>query len=112
MASNSLPLPESSSAGRGKHSQAPISVAKEFESVFASMMLKEMRQSLEPSSLFGHDSGDIYGGLFDRMMGEELTKGQGLGMASMICKGIERQEKAARQAQLSRPDDTPIKAVE
>lgn len=113
MVSNSLPLPESSSAGRsGKHSQAPLSVAQDFESVFASMMLKEMRQSLEPGSLFGQDSGDIYGGLFDRMMGEEMTRGSGLGMASMICKGIERQERAARQAQLARPNDTPIKIAE
>ena len=68
LVSNSLPLTASSgSTSRPVGGKAADQVAQDFESVFASMLLKEMRQSLEPGSLFGEDSGDVYGGLFDRV---------------------------------------------
>ena len=98
MVSSSLPLPQS--AGSSHSSSRPVggdvaaNVAQDFESVFASMLLKEMRQSLEPGSLFGEDSGDVYGGLFDRYFGDQLTKGNGLGMAKMVQSSIERMSKA------------------
>ncbi|MBS0203081.1 MAG: rod-binding protein [Planctomycetes bacterium] len=98
MVSSSLPLPQS--AGSSHSSSRPVggdaaaNVAQDFESVFASMLLKEMRQSLEPGTLFGEDSGDVYGGLFDRYFGEQMTKGSGLGMAEMVQSSIERLEKA------------------
>lgn len=94
LVANSLPLPESAgsthSSGRPSLNQSAAHVAQNFESVFASMMLKEMRQTLEPGSMFGEDSGDVYGGLFDRYLGEHLTTGQGLGMSRMVQESIER----------------------
>ena len=100
-----LPLLEATDTSRelrnpSGNSQA-VSVAQDFESVFASMLLKEMRQGLEPDSLFGKDTGDVFGGLFDRFMGQEMTKGNGLGMAPMIREGIERQQRAANQSHSS-----------
>jgi len=99
MGSNSLPLPESAgsthSSSRPGQAQVATNVAQDFESVFASMMLKEMRQTLEPGTMFGSDSGDVYGGLFDRFLGEQMTKGTGLGMAGMVQKSIERMQQAA-----------------
>ena len=42
--------------------------ANEFEATFLSMLLKEMRQTLDPDGgLFPGDSGDVQGGLFDRL---------------------------------------------
>lgn len=100
MISNSLPLPESAgsshASGRPNLNQSATQVAQDFESVFASMMLKEMRQSLEPGTLFGEDSGDVYGGLFDRHFGEQLTKGEGLGMRKMVEESIARLQRAGR----------------
>jgi Rod binding domain-containing protein len=100
MISNSLPLPESAgsshSSGRANLNQSATQIAQDFESVFASMMLKEMRQSLEPGTMFGEDSGDIYGGLFDRHFGEQMTKGNGLGMRKMVEESIARMERAGR----------------
>jgi flagellar protein FlgJ len=100
MVSNSLPLPESAGSshpsGRPNLNQSAAKVAQDFESVFASMLLKEMRQSLEPGSMFGEDSGDVYGGLFDRYFGEQMTKGSGLGMASMVQENIERMQNAGK----------------
>lgn len=97
--SNSLPLPQSAgsshvSTGAVRPQATAAKVGHEFESVFASAMLKEMRQSLEPGSLFGSDSGDVYGGLFDRFMGEQMTKGGGLGMARMVEASIEKLQNA------------------
>ena len=100
MISNSLPLPESAgtrhSSSRPLQESASAQVAQDFESVFASMLLKEMRHSLEPGTLFGEDSGDVYGGLFDRFIGEQMSKGKGLGMSRMVQDSIERLQQAAK----------------
>lgn len=74
----SLPMP----------SQSPEKVAKDFEGVFTSMMLKEMRKTLEPGSLFGEDSSDIYGGLFDQFLGQHMADSGGIGLARMIQESL------------------------
>ena len=66
------PLPDSEKA------------AKDFEGVFMSMMLKEMRQTLEKGSMFGEDSSDIFGGMFDQFIGEHMAEAGGMGMARMV----------------------------
>ena len=67
-----------------------LKAAKDFESVFSSMMLKEMRQSLDPGTLFGGDTSDIYGGLFDQFMGQHMADSGGIGMAKMIREALDR----------------------
>lgn len=66
-------------------SQAAITpeVAKDFEALFASMLLKEMRKTLA-DGLFGSESSDVYGGLFDLHMGEAISEGRGLGIKELI----------------------------
>jgi flagellar protein FlgJ len=59
-------------------------VAKGFESVFLSMLVKEMRQTLDPDTLFGSDQGDVLGGLFDQFMGEHLAPAGSLGIAALV----------------------------
>lgn len=111
MISSSLPLTESTgSTHPGSRSGTPqaISVAQDFESVFASMLLKEMRQSLEPGTMFGDDSGDVYGGLFDRFFGEQMTQGNGLGLSRMVQDSIERMQRAASHKQPSAPQTNAI----
>ena len=73
----------------GRHKQTLADAAKGFESIFLSMLLKEMRQTLEPGSLFGKEGGDIYGGLFDQFMSQHLTQGKGMGIASALMKQLE-----------------------
>lgn len=65
-------------------------VARGFETMFLSLLLKEMRQTLEPGTLFEGDKSDIFGGLFDQMMAEHLSKGNALGIAAMVRKQLER----------------------
>lgn len=58
-------------------------VAQEFEAIFTSMLLKQMRESLT-EGLFGSDQGDVYGGLFDMLMGQHLAKSAPLGVDRMV----------------------------
>ncbi len=58
-------------------------VAKEFEAVFVSMLLKSMRESMS-KDMFAGDSSDTFGGLFDSFLGEHIADQGGLGIGDMI----------------------------
>lgn len=73
----------------------PARVAADFEGVFASLLLKEMRKTLEPGTMFGEDSADVYGGLFDTYLGQQMTQSGGFGLAKMVQKAIERANRAS-----------------
>ncbi|MFO0968401.1 MAG: hypothetical protein U0793_22835 [Gemmataceae bacterium] len=56
------------------------------EGVFVSLLLKQMRESLEPGAMFGGDSGDVLGGLFDMTLGQHLGKTGMLGIGNLLKK--------------------------
>ncbi len=66
-------------------------VATGLESMFFSLLVKEMRETLEPGTLFGEDQGDVYGGLFDQFLGEHLAHSGALGIAAMVRKQLTAQ---------------------
>ena len=84
------PLPSDLSAGsleqrlRSGNPGDIKKVAKDFEGMFVSLVLKEMRQTLGKNSLFGNDNADIYGGLFDMFMSQHITQAGGFGVAKMM----------------------------
>jgi Rod binding domain-containing protein len=88
MPASSMPLsdvPDVSQFHVDAHNpKSAAQVAKSFESVFAAMVLKEMRQTLDSKTLFGGDSSDIYGGMFDQFMGQALSQSGGFGLAKSI----------------------------
>jgi flagellar protein FlgJ len=67
-------------------------VARQFESVFAKMMLTSMRQASSSvgDSLFGSDQTEFYQGMFDDQLSLELTKGKGLGLADMLVRQLQK----------------------
>ena len=69
-------------------------VAEDFEGVFASLLLKEMRKTLEPGTMFGEDSGDVYGGMFDMYLGQQMSQSGGFGMAKMVRESMARSQSA------------------
>ncbi len=69
-------------ATSGRQSQN-AAAAKEFEAVFLSMLIKQMRDTLE-EGIFSGDASDTYGGLFDMYMGEHLAAANPLGLATII----------------------------
>lgn len=59
-------------------------VARQFESMFVSLLLKEMRKSLDGEGLFPGDASDTYGALFDRYLGEHLAQQSAFGISKLI----------------------------
>ena len=58
--------------------------AGEFEGVFLSLLLKEMRGTLQNGGFFGEEGSDTFGGMFDLFLGQHLAKSTPLGIADMI----------------------------
>jgi Rod binding domain-containing protein len=71
-----------------KDPRALDTVANGFESMFLSLLLKEMRQTLEPDTMFPQDSGDVLGGLFDLFLGQHLAQAGALGIGAMVKKQL------------------------
>lgn len=70
--------------------QALREAAKQFESLFVSMVLKSARQANFKDPLFGSDQGDLYQEMYDDQMAAELSKGKGLGLADMLVQQLRR----------------------
>jgi len=64
-------------------------VAQEFDAVFYSMLLKEMRQTVGEDGLFSGDHGDTLGGLFDLFMGRHLAQSSELGIGRAVTQYLE-----------------------
>ena len=73
-------------------SESAEEVARAFESIFASLLIKEMRNTLS-DGLFGSESSDVLGGLFDLHMGNAMTEGRGLGIKRQILSQLNNQPK-------------------
>lgn len=71
-------------------------VGTDFESVFMSMMIKEMRNSLD-GGFFGEESSDTYGGMFDLFIGKHLAESRPLGIANMM---LEQYQKTQQRGQM------------
>jgi Rod binding domain-containing protein len=69
---------------RGRDPRQTDLVADGFESMFVSLLLKQMRQTLEPGSLFAQDNGDVLGGLFDFTLGQHLGQAGALGIGNLL----------------------------
>jgi flagellar protein FlgJ len=65
-------------------------VAQQFESLFARMMIKSMRDAVGKDPIFGSDQEQMYQGMFDDQLSLELTKGHGLGLGDMLVRQLQR----------------------
>src|SRR5688572_11886464 len=65
-------------------------VARQFESVFVTMMMKSMRDALPKDGLFSSSQMDTYQEMFDQQLSLDLSKEGGLGLASIIERQISR----------------------
>jgi flagellar protein FlgJ len=63
-------------------------VARQFESLFTSMMLKSMRAADMGDPLFGSDQADFYQDMFDQQMAVQLSSGKGLGLADLLVRQL------------------------
>ncbi|WP_372781420.1 rod-binding protein [Litorivivens sp.] len=65
-------------------SQATQSVAKQFESLFVQMMLKEMRDTLPEGGLFTDQNLRFYQDMLDKELSQSMVEGDGMGLAPVI----------------------------
>ena len=70
-------------------------VGQSFESVFLSMILKEMRNTLEGGGFFGEEASDTYGGLFDLYIGQAVAEASPLGLGEMVLDDYKKNSKSA-----------------
>lgn len=85
---NSLAPSENSAIVRTAEEARIQTAAKEFEATFLSLITKELRQTEEPDGLFAGDTGDVFGGLFDQLMGQHLASAGGVGLAQVLEKPL------------------------
>ena len=71
--------------------QALREAARQFESLFTSMMLKSMQQANFKDPLFGSDQGDLYQDMYDDQIAAVMSKGKGLGLADMLVQQLARE---------------------
>lgn len=90
-------LPQPDSAMHLSANASAEEVAESFESLFASMVIKEMRKTLS-EGFFGGDKSDVLGGLFDMHLGQAIAQGGGLGIRDAFLSQIETQLEAKLKA--------------
>jgi flagellar protein FlgJ len=85
---------------RAQDPNALRQVAKQFESVFAKMMLTSMRQASSSvgDPIFGSDQTKFVQGMFDDQLSIEMTKGRGLGLADMLVRQLQNTPGFAKPA--------------
>jgi len=66
--------------------------ATDFEAVFMSMLVKELRDTVE-GGLFGEESSDTLGAIFDLYMGKHLAESKSLGVEKAVTTYLERSSK-------------------
>src|SRR5512146_3263364 len=82
-------------AAAGNSPQALREAAKQFESLFTSMVLKSMEQANFKDPLFGSDQGDLYQQMYDDQIAAVMSKGKGLGLADMLAQQLRREAGSA-----------------
>ena len=75
--------------------EAVREVAQQFESVFVTMMMKSMRDTLPKDGMFASSQMDTYQEMMDQQLAHDLTRADGFGLAAVI----ERQLSAAHRYQ-------------
>lgn len=64
-------------------------VAREFEAMFLSILMKSMRATVTKSGLFGEGKGEeMFRSLWDEQMARQTTNGEGLGLADLLARSI------------------------
>ncbi|MHC4892338.1 MAG: rod-binding protein [Planctomycetota bacterium] len=87
-------------------------VAREFESLFASMLIKEMRKTLD-DGLFGKGPGaDTYSGWFDQHVGASLADTGALDLAGMLRTGLPKGEGADTTSEAAAPVERTLEEWE
>ncbi|WP_349431716.1 flagellar assembly peptidoglycan hydrolase FlgJ [Methylomarinum sp. Ch1-1] len=103
------------SQARNDSPEAIKQVAKQFESVFLTMVLKSMRQAKLADGLLDSDQSEFYRDMYDQQMALHLSGEPGIGLAELIAEQLspkknEAQSKLSVEDYLNRSVAAPIKS--
>jgi peptidoglycan hydrolase FlgJ len=76
---------------KGNDPKAIKVAAQQFEALFVQMMLKSMRDAMPRDGLFDNDQSKMYESLLDQQMSQVLASKNGMGLAEMIERQLQRQ---------------------
>jgi len=93
-------------SARSNDPDALRQVAKQYESLFARMMIKSMRDAVGKDPMFGSDQEQSYQEMYDDQLSIELTKGKGLGLADMLVKQMQKLTGAGKTGATSQAGTT------
>ena len=83
----------------GSDEGTPETVAREMESLFATMLVSELRKGLGEGFFGGGAGADTFNGWFDEQIGASLASRSSLGLADQIRESIVREQAAAAAEQ-------------
>jgi flagellar protein FlgJ len=86
-------------------------VAKQFESLFAQMLIRSMRATSFGDDLMGSEQGDFYRDIFDQQLSVKMSEGKGLGLAEMLVRQLSGIQGMATTAGAATDPDTDTDAV-
>jgi flagellar protein FlgJ len=100
-----------SAAGKDPKGQAK-EAAKQFEAVFANLLIKSLRESLPKTSLTSGGSAEThFEGMLDQQRAQAMTAGRGLGLAPVIEKQLLRQMSAKSPTEVASEAAAPVKSA-
>lgn len=83
------PLAGAGLSAAGKAVAQAKDVAKDFEAMLLSELLKQSRKTLgKDGGFFGEDKADTHGALFDFFLGKHLADSGGIGVAASVQRQI------------------------
>ena len=85
--------------------------AREFEGVFAQMLIKSMRDASIGDSLFPGEN-QLYRDLYDQRLAKSMTEGNGLGLAKVIARQLGGGDADAPALDTRLAGDTAAKAID
>ena len=90
----------------GSDEGTPETVAREMESLFATMLVSELRKGLGEGFFGGGAGADTFNGWFDEQIGASLASRSSLGLADQIRESIVREQAAAAAEQARKSSDS------
>jgi flagellar protein FlgJ len=83
-------------------------VARQFEAVMISMMIKNLRKTGMEDPIFKSQAMDSYRDMYDQQLGMELSKGQGIGFAKTIVEQMQYQASQQSPEQESKTTEEQV----
>lgn len=90
----------------GSDEGTPETVAREMESLFATMLVSELRKGLGEGFFGGGAGADTFNGWFDEQIGASLASRSSLGLADQIRESIVREQAAAAAEQARKSSES------